>query len=469
MRGPLRGIPCSCSQVEYHGLVPSPSSSTARPRPFPLFLTLVGVLFTCSAEAAVLEVDPEAGPYVDIPSALAVAVEGDEIVVAPGTYSGPFDLAFGDPTVSDDSDLGFAYPPVTLRSREGAWVTTLDNGGSFFAVRLRPGSVLWGFSIGGNGDGVRAVGGTTAEDVFTIAHNDIGNTGGTGIRIQGGGLSRVEANYIRGPSSTGISVAGEAEVVANLVIGIEGEGIRLGAGGGSARNNALCDVGIGLSTQGAFVGEILNNTVVFSATGVSISDMSYPLRLKNNTVAWSGVGMDCGALSAETLGYNNRWDLDSLGACAAQSEDLFIDPQFVELDVGNRRCEGMDLHLQPRSELVDAGTPEVLDADGSLSDVGAFGGPDSPAWDFDEDGVPAGEDCDDRDGRAAPDQTEICSDGIDNDCDLDIDDRFTECFTPGPDLEGLYCGSAGRQGSPWLLLVWGASAFRRRRAGRRNP
>ena len=38
------------------------------------------------------------------------------------------------------------------------------------------------------------------------------------------------------------------------------------------------------------------------------------------------------------------------------------------------------------SPLVDVGDPALTDADGSASDIGAFGGPDGANWDMDGDG-----------------------------------------------------------------------------------
>lgn len=39
-----------------------------------------------------------------------------------------------------------------------------------------------------------------------------------------------------------------------------------------------------------------------------------------------------------------------------------------------------DLHLLATSPLVDAGDPTLLDADGTRSDIGAYGGPGGADW-----------------------------------------------------------------------------------------
>ena len=40
----------------------------------------------------------------------------------------------------------------------------------------------------------------------------------------------------------------------------------------------------------------------------------------------------------------------------------------------------MDFHLLPDSLAIDAGAPELLDADGSPADLGAYGGPQGAGW-----------------------------------------------------------------------------------------
>jgi len=69
------------------------------------------------------------------------------------------------------------------------------------------------------------------------------------------------------------------------------------------------------------------------------------------------------------VNYNNFWNYEN-----DPPTQLFINP------VGNISADPMhvsstDVHLQAFSPLIDAGDPNVLDLDGSRSDIGAYGGP----------------------------------------------------------------------------------------------
>lgn len=149
-------------------------------------------------------------------------------------------------------------------------------------------------------------------------------------------------------------------------------------------------------------------------------------------------------------------------------------------------------------ELVDAGN--LVDLDGSPSDLGATGGPhaDPALWSSDGDPVPPMWDCDPLSADAWPGNVEVPGDGIDNDCtDGDEplpgdsapdtaetgtdgtgsgrDDTGTgaDPDRPAPDVRapelgpsslstGCGCGSA-RTGPGWLLALLAAARVRSRR------
>ena len=76
---------------------------------------------------------------------------------------------------------------------------------------------------------------------------------------------------------------------------------------------------------------------------------------------------------------------------------------------------------------------------------GSFDGlVDETAEDSDGDGVPAGEDCDDGDASVSPDAAELC-DGIDNNCDGQIDEGVTSTFFADVDGDGFGDAAAGAE------------------------
>ena len=81
-------------------------------------LVLVALLAVSSAQADIINV----GPGDSIQAAIVAAVDGDEIVVAPGTYF---------------ETINFIGKAVTLRSSGGAEVTTIDGTGFFHVVSVK--------------------------------------------------------------------------------------------------------------------------------------------------------------------------------------------------------------------------------------------------------------------------------------------------------------------------------------------
>ena len=71
------------------------------------------------------------------------------------------------------------------------------------------------------------------------------------------------------------------------------------------------------------------------------------------------------------INYNNLWD---------NVIDYYVSPSGFIDTTGNIYCDPMfedtlDFRLQAFSPLIDAGDPEILDVDGTRSDIGCYGGP----------------------------------------------------------------------------------------------
>src|SRR5205085_6104460 len=98
--------------------------------------------------------------------------------------------------------------------------------------------------------------------------------------------------------------------------------------------------------------------------------------------------------------HHNGWSSNGTGSSypsglAIGPTDVSGDPKFVAYDLAGDGLVVDDLHLRDTSPMLDAGAA-AIDPDGSLEDLGAYGGPDAAAdWDVwlrdgDGDGLPDG-------------------------------------------------------------------------------
>ena len=219
----------------------------------------------------------------------------------------------------------------------------------------------------------------------------------------------------------------------------------------SLRRSMLCDnvapdqggaLGVRFSTI-ALVGNIFSSNAARAGGGAFLQDSA--LTSRNNHFVGNAATAD-GSAIASTLALDSINDLYAYNtgaiahsdATAALSYDL-----FWENDGGNtnstftadtlvfgdpalgawaKGCDPEAMELQDGSEAIDAGAPEILDADGSISDIGATGGPEpydpsTAPIDADADGADAVVDCDDADPDRHPAAPEGPGDGVDQDCD----------------------------------------------------
>ena len=126
---------------------------------------------------------------------------------------------------------------------------------------------------------------------------------------------------------------------------------------------------------GKYFMKIFNNVIyarpgVLLKRGIMVYD-SQP-QIFNNIIVGTQYGIESRDGEANTnIRYNNFWKTgqDFLNfPHDPDSTNMHVDPMFV--DVYNK-----DLHLQLYSPMIDAGDPDVLDVDGTRSDLGYYGGP----------------------------------------------------------------------------------------------
>jgi hypothetical protein len=100
-----------------------------------------------------------------------------------------------------------------------------------------------------------------------------------------------------------------------------------------------------------------------------------------------------GAYSLLSLAYSdvfgNNTDIQRMPNPVGINGNVSIDPGFQSFDPGLPPAY-MDVHLRPDSPLRDAGDPARFDVDGTVADLGAYGGPggENDLFDGELDGLP---------------------------------------------------------------------------------
>jgi hypothetical protein len=113
---------------------------------------------------------------------------------------------------------------------------------------------------------------------------------------------------------------------------------------------------------------VYNNFLIGSFTYRGVDAENYNI-IKNNVIINSQRGIVTDAGETPVIQYNNIWNVEQMyNGFTPDSTNITVDPMVV--DEGN-----LDFHLQMFSPLIDKGDPNILDKDGSRSDIGLFGGP----------------------------------------------------------------------------------------------
>ncbi len=219
--------------------------------------------------------------------------------------------------------------------------------------------------------------------------------------------------------------------------------------GRSIGNRALR--GAALQATGSGVIDVSQSTFVDDA-GDAVVDASGPAVLVRGSILASDSPMFRLANGSTGSGDHDLWWRgevgvgDATGLALPSVTDVVGDPRFADY-ARDGDCDA-SLWLLPDSPAVDAGDPARLDSDGSLTDIGAYGGPDAVLPDLDRDGSTWGLDCDDAESGVYPGAPDVPLDGIDQDCDgedscdgdgdgvcapLDCDDEASGVYPGAPE------------------------------------
>jgi len=208
-----------------------------------------------------------------------------------------------------------------------------------------------------------------------IWHNEIWNGRGAGIGITWDSYAFISGNnihdYWKGIGSFGES---EVDVFNNFVHDLRGWGIvATGTSEMECWNNTVVrcgNVGIAGWSEDAKI-EIVNNIVAFNGSldqwvaprvGIWMNCDTENYVIENNCIYGNQdaeVAFHYEEFEDDTWGYWYERDLNGIGG------NIYVDPILT----------GEGFIIDENSLCIDAGNAELLDADGSVSDIGATGGP----------------------------------------------------------------------------------------------
>jgi len=313
--------------------------------------------------------------FPSIQAAVNAASAGDTVLVSSGVYAENVSInkqicllglsGAQSTTIQDPDSTGAWGTPETM-------VISVDAAG--------PG-VIRGFTIKGNFD-VNGAGIRLAADGWTVDHCAImaNQTGvvalgttttvadnvfrnNSAVAITAGGSSKVLRNRIFGGDENGIYATDQALIANNLLINCL-VAVSLGSGNNVVvRNNVMTSVGDLYATYQmgiriSYNGDqpsITNNIMAFGRSGVSVS--SYNSNIPD------------GFLFAYNDVYMNQFDYSLISDRTNIQGNIKSDPLF---------CDNDSLFaLASDSPCIDAGSTTQQDPDGSIADVGMYGGPDA--------------------------------------------------------------------------------------------
>jgi hypothetical protein len=353
----------------------------------------------------VLTVDCKGGAdYDDIDSAISDAKSGDRIEVAPCTYQGT---------------ISFKGRAVRIVATGGPDVTKIVADPGEPAVKAKKGeaamAVLEGFTIsGGGGPEEPAIhvsfssltlkdcvitGNTGTNTLYSVAGHVVldgctieDNTTSEGIILrQRRGMTALKDSTLRcGDQAVGYTTEHGASFVDGSTLECAGQTpVLVHNSDGRLQRSVLRGV---VQIENEILEDSVERNIIEDSVlldGAKILTAHTTLRnvvslgtldLDGATVVLEAsviTGASCGIRSADSVlsvRYTDFWKntADTCGDAIELGDDnlLAVDPQFV--DTGNR-----DFHLKSGSQLVNAGPNEYgyADADGSVNDLGVYGGP----------------------------------------------------------------------------------------------
>jgi hypothetical protein len=214
------------------------------------------------------------------------------------------------------------------------------------------------------------------NDIFTLTE-----TGGSGIFITAftsNYTPLIDSNYIETLGDGITKTIGASPTIKNntIILKSGSTGISLSTSNSTIIYNNLVYTDLGgeaVYNPGVVYLLLYNNY----AKGNFVYDAAFSIGsndiVKNNVVTDAEGGVTTFSTQNLVFQYNDVWNNDvNYYGFTPDTTNLSVDPMIVNDD----STQGdLDFHLQKYSPLIDAGDPNILDRDGSRSDIGLYGGP----------------------------------------------------------------------------------------------
>lgn len=356
-------------------------------------LTVLSALSATPVRAAsTLYVGPSE-VYTTIGAALSASVDGDIVILRAGTYAEDLDLRGRSVTIEGESG--------PARTVIAAPTTVWLNGTiTLRGVSLSPAPATGLYIDGGT---------VTIDDVHV--HDAPTN----GLSVSGGTALITETAVLNSGRHNFAITYGAATITRSLSWYPVEDGFLLQVP--ATVTNSIAVGGYnGFRAQSASL--TLSNLAALATTSAGVNAF-YDVTVTNSAFLDDAyIGGCSGGVPTFDHGVGTRNYGDSSCTDAPHTALVNADPAFSAWS-DRLALAYIDLRPAPGSPMIDMGTGS--DVDGSIADLGVFGGP-SGAWsDHDGDGQVTIFDCDDHDPVTYVGAGEIV-DGRDNDCDLEIDE-----------------------------------------------
>lgn len=337
--------------------------------------------------------------YSSIQKGIDKAVDGDTILVAPGTYHENIDflgkkivlashfILKGDTTIISKTILDGSKPEKKDSASVVKFISGEDSSSVIVGFTIQNGSGVLILKPNGYGGGGIICKSSSPKIIQNVIKNNSAYAYGGGIYCQNGSPQIIQ-NLVMGNSTNtfggGIFCNKASPKIEENIL--QYNSAKYGRGGGihcysaapSVKRNLILSntcylEGGGVCCESSSAALIVNNTLVMNkgVAGAEIGCIkSSSPKIVNNIMSFSqGVSLWCDKSSNPLITHNDFWRNpgENYGSCELSPDNLFVDPLFVNL-------MGGDYHLKKDSPLIDAGDTTLVgkDPDGTKPDLGAY-------------------------------------------------------------------------------------------------